>query len=362
MQPAFHSKRHLFLWVFCLIGLLLMPLLLPEIIPVEARYRAASRRTGPSDWLTRVALEDKSDLDILFVGGSDILTNIDHTVLAGEFKNSGVNLKSASVGMTWANTDFAFFYLKDLFKNRKVKVVVIPFHNGQGFSHSATKFIHRFDSADPELRLRAWKIALTNYAEMSLISLRLIAAGLFAPGKQTLDGFKFWKDVGEQEEKNQGTWLARVDYSTIPTVEMARIKENGFVDASIISPIEGYSVAHYGEKLPPEVSTNSESLGLYESTYYVAIKELCERNNAVLLLMNQPILWRDLDSVTIPEASLRLGIPILTAPIRALFGDSKPEEIKKYFYNDGHFNANGAKQNAFAVARTLLPFVTNGAH
>ena len=341
--------------------LLLLPLILPEIIPVETRYRAASRRTGPSDWLTKVALEDKSDLDILFVGGSDILTNIDHNVLASEFKKSGVNLKSASVGMTWANTDFTFFYLKDLFKNRKVKVVVLPLHNGQGFSHSATKFIHRFDSSDPELRFRAWRIALTNYAEMSLISLRLMTAGLFAPGKQTLVGYQFWRDVGEQEEKNQGTWLARVDYSTVPTVEMSRIKENGFVDAPIISPVEGYVVTRYGEKLPSDVSTSSDALGSFESTYYVAIKELCERNNAVLLLMNQPIPFREQESVTIPEASLRLGIPILTAPIRALFGDRKSEEIKKYFYNDGHFNANGAKQNAYAVARTLLPFVTGGA-
>ena len=200
--------------------------------------------------------------------------------------------------------------------------------------------------------------AATDYAEMALVAPRLAVAEIFPPGRQTLEGFHWWREVGEQQEKNRGTWLARADYSSAGLGP----ENPNFKDAPIISPVEGYSVVRHGEALPSWVHLSGDRLGVIEEAYLPAIKSLCDRNNAILLLLRQPMFFADEQAgVTIPAAFLSLGIPILVAPLKGLFADSNNDVVKMYYYNGSHLNANGARQNSFSLTPVLMAFVTGSA-
>lgn len=353
MKLAFQSISHLASWVVVLFFVLFAPVVNSFFVPVDVRYQTMSRRTGPSDWLSKIALSDSSSLDILFVGHSQTLTNIDHSVLQHEIARRGVSATSATVAMTWANFDFAYLYLSELFRHRSVKLVVLPLGPRQESSHSATKYLRRLQTADPGLSLANLRMAATNYAEMSLISLRLLSALAFPPGRQVLQGYRWWREVGENEEQTHGTWLAERGFQSRDGME----KKNFHV-VGIREGVDGYTLVSHNDPTFQDLRFGEESLSDFEMAYVPAIRELCEKHGANLVLLRQPLMRSDeIDSVSIPRRARDLGVPILYATLRSTFGTGDAGIMKDYFYNESHLNANGAKQNAYAIAKAIMPFL-----
>lgn len=354
MQPAFRSGRHLALWTAFVVCVFLSPIATSFVVPVETRFKVMSRRTGPSDWHTKIALSDHSNLDVLFVGHSQTLTNIDHDILRNDLKQRGIDLRAATVAMTWGNLDFAYYYLEELFRHRKVNIVVLPFGVRQNDPHAATKYLLSLKNVDVSLAFGHPIVAITNYAEMSLISLRLLEALVFPPGPQNLLAFQWWREVGEQLERTRGVWLAKRGYDNGKEVD-------SFVTRGIRQDVVGYVfVQQEGQPARVDLQFGNEPLGSLEETYLPAIKKLCEKQGTRLVLMQQPALREDeFYKASIPKEAANFKIPIMYSSIEAIFNTTDTSILKDYFYNASHMNANGAKQNAYAIAPAIASLLTN---
>jgi hypothetical protein len=89
-----------------------------------------------------------------------------------------------------------------------------------------------------------------------------------------------------------------------------------------------------------------------ESAYLPAIKTLCEKNGAALVLMMLPMADSK-EPMKISSQVLALGIPIIAASPQSMFGNI-PTEQKKYNYSTYiHFNSNGARRSAEVFGPTL---------
>jgi hypothetical protein len=94
-----------------------------------------------------------------------------------------------------------------------------------------------------------------------------------------------------------------------------------------------------------------------ESVYLPALKTLCEKNGAVLAFMMLPMADSS-GPMDISRQVLALGIPIMAASLKSMFGDVPIERIKENYYNHIHFNANGSRRSAEAFGpalQALLP-------
>jgi len=354
MQPAFRNMRHLALWTAFLSFVFFSPIVTSFLVPAETRFKVMSRRTGPSDWLTKIALSDHSDLDVLFVGHSQTLTNIDHAVLRQELKKRGIDLRAATVAMTWGNFDFSYYYVQELLRHRKVKIVILPLGPRQTEPHAATKYLLSLKTADAAFGLAHPIIAMTNYAEMGLISLRLLEALIFPPGNQNLQPFRWWREVGEQLERTRGVWLAERGYDD-------GTEASNFHSTEVRGGVIGYSfVPQEGDVALTDLQLSDEPLGSLEAAYIPALRKLCEEHGARLILMQQPKLREEeFKKAPIPTAALDLNVPILYSTIQSLFNTTDASVLKNYFQNPSHLNANGAKQNAYGIAPAIAALLTS---
>ena len=98
-----------------------------------------------------------------------------------------------------------------------------------------------------------------------------------------------------------------------------------------------------------------------KSAYLPAIKTLCEKNDAVLAFMMLPMATSE-GPIEISSQVLALGVPIVAASLKSMFGKIPPERIKENYFDPLHLNSNGARRSApvFGPALQTLLEQTRG--
>jgi hypothetical protein len=356
MQPAFSGTGHLVVWIAALATILLSPILTTLLVSPETRYLVMSKRVGPSDWHENQILKETGPLDILFLGNSRMTSAIDHAVLRNEIPTSGSPLKSETIGANFNGYDLTYTFLADFFTHRHARLVVINYPDfPQVDNNPGEKYIRRLGQPDPGLGVKSFGLALTNYAEMALIGPRLALASVIHPGPLTRQGYRTMEDFPDFEQ-TRGSYAPDEGYQEgrgSPRAAFVRYDAPDKPDPAI-------TIAS-GAPLPPGVMLTDRGLTPIESAYLPAIKALCEKNGAILAIMKLPMADSD-ESMKISSQVLALGIPIVAASSKSMFGDI-PIERRKYNYSTYiHFNSNGARRSAevFGPALQALLQQTQG--
>ena len=340
MQPAFSGTGHLIVWIAALATILLSPILTTLIVSPETRYLVMSKRVGPSDWHANQILKETGPLDILFLGNSRMTSAIDHDVLRNEVPTSGAPLKSETVGANFNGYDLAYTFLADFFSHRHARLVVINYPDfPQVDSNPGEKYIRRIGRPDPGLDIKSFGLAVTNYAEMALIGPRLVLASVIRPGPLTRQGYRTMEDFPDFEQ-TRGSYTPDEGYQ-----ESRGSPRAAFVRYDSPDKPEPATMITSGAPLPPEFVLTDSALTPIESAYLPAIKTLCEKNGAALVIMMLPMA-NSKESMKISSQVLALGIPILAASTKSMFGNIPPEQDKYNYSTYIHFNSNGARRSA----------------
>jgi hypothetical protein len=347
MQPAFSGTGHLVVWIAALAVILLSPILTTFVVSPETRYLVMSKRVGPSDWHANQILKGTEPLDILFLGNSRMTSAIDHDVLRNEVHTSGAPLKSETIGANFNGYDLVYTFLTDFFAHRHARLVVINYPDfPQIDNNPGEKYIRRLGQPDPGLDIKSLGLAVTNYAEMALIGPRLTLASVIRPGPLTRQGYRTMEDFPDFEQ-TRGSYAPDEGYQ-----ESRGSPRAAFVRYDSPDKPDPAMMIESGAPLPPGVALTDRMLTPIESAYLPAIKTLCEKNGAALVLMMLPMADSK-EPMKISSQVLALGIPIIAASPQSMFGNI-PTEQKKYNYSTYiHFNSNGARRSAEVFGPTL---------
>ena len=315
-----------------------------------------SKRVGPTNWYTDQIFKNTEPLDILFVGSSRMMSAIDHTTLRQEIGTSRAHFTSATLAALFNADDLSYTFLKDFFARRKARLVVLNYPDPrfpQTDSNPSEKYIRSLDSGDPGLDLARPTLFATSYSEMALIAPRLWVASIVPPGPIVKGVYNFMSDTADPE-RTHGTLALDWGYSK---------REIGgpyapFVRSDLPTRPLPAIVIRPGAPLPPEVALIDAPLTPIEAAYLPAIKALCEKNGAVLVLMKQPFAERqDPKIIELSRQIIALGIPIVATSRERLFGDTPKAEVVKFYHNYFHLNSNGARRDAQAFAPALSEFL-----
>jgi len=128
MAPAFSSSRQALAFAIALSVILLLPALFPKkcLPPHATVYSATPDFYGPFAYHYHQIYEEKSEVDMVFLGSSRMWFGIDTPHVQTEFSNF-LGRKSVvfTLSWLWDGQDLTYFLLKDLLEHRKVKVVVV---------------------------------------------------------------------------------------------------------------------------------------------------------------------------------------------------------------------------------------------
>ncbi len=347
MQPAFSGSGHLAVWILALAAILLSPIFTAFVVSPETRYLAMSKRVGPSDWHTDQILKAKGSLDVLFLGNSRIVSAIDHDTLRHEMHTQGASLKSETIGANFNGYDLVYTFLTDFFSHRRARLVVINYPDfPQIDNNPGEKYIRRLGQADPGLDIKNPALAITDYAEMALIGPRLALASVIRPGSLTRQGYRTMEDFPVFKQ-TEGTDAPDEGYREDKSSPRAAFVRFDFPD----SPQPAVTLRS-GSALPAGMVLTDKPLTPIESTYLPAIKRLCEKNGAALAIMMLPIA-NSQGPMEVSRQVLALGIPILAASLKSMFGDIPASQIKENYSNYIHFNSNGARRAAQVFGPSL---------
>ena len=128
MRPAFSSTRQAAVFGLLLLLLLLLPALMCKswLPPRESIYSSVSWRFGSYPYLHQQIFEEKTDVDVVFMGSSHIWYGIDTPEVQRELsRKMGREAVVRTLGWQWPGFDAIYFIFQDLLQNRKVHMLVI---------------------------------------------------------------------------------------------------------------------------------------------------------------------------------------------------------------------------------------------
>jgi hypothetical protein len=352
MLPAFPTTIHLVAWIVCLIAILASPLVTSAVVRPQTRYLVMSKRVGPTNWYTSQIFRKSEPLDVLFLGSSRMLSAIDHSALQQQMGASKPRFASATLAADFNAIDLTYSFLRDYFARRKARLVVIEYPDPdfpQTDSNPAEKYLRYVDPGDPGFDLGAPALAARSYSETALIAPRLLVASVVPPGRIVRGAYNFMAD-SEDLEATQGTLIRFWGYS----LERVGGKHGPFVKSVLTEAPHPAVVIKPGAPLPPQVTLVDEPITSVEAAYLPAIKALCEKNGAVLVLLKQPYAeHQDPTAITVSKQVYAYGIPIVAQSRSSMFGNVPWMRVREQYYNYFHLNANGARRAAQAYASAL---------
>jgi hypothetical protein len=148
MAPAFSSTKQAASFTLLLLVLLLLPVLVGKrwLPPREECYSALTWRYCATEWVHQQIFEEKSDIDIAFVGSSRMWAGIDTAYVQKELsKKLGREAVVRTIAWAWLGCDANYFITKDLLEHRKVKMMVFDDeYRGDNAPHAAAAHWFRY--------------------------------------------------------------------------------------------------------------------------------------------------------------------------------------------------------------------------
>jgi len=329
---------------FCLAiaALLAMPFVLHRLHApsLAARMSAVPVAAGPYSFIERQIYEEKSDIDLLFVGESVMWVGVDVPQVA-EGITAALGHTPRVLNLGWAGTgnDLVYYVLRELLERRHVRHVVLRLHTVDQMPVAPHPESYRWlcDCGDDVVLP-----ALSVLERASAFGVEVIGGprNLLSALRPDLVGASPFADTLGYYPNEKGYWnrpYRRLDLAP-PVLAPATV---------ILGP------ATRSRLLPEHVAE-----GPYQSSYGRATRDLLAAHHIHVTLLRFPA-RSEARATTLPVASEEVarynGATILAPEPRALFQHLSDIEVDElYYYDDLHMNRNGSKYFTGAILPALV--------
>jgi len=342
VKPAFASPSLAAAFAACLATLVALPALVSRTSLLSRRdvYPAIPAKYGPFPWIQREIFGETKDVDVAFLGSSQIWCAIDTPFVKEKLGAAlGREAEVFTLGWPWPGFDALYVIARDLLDHRRVRMLVVYDEDrGDGSPHvHASRW---FLAGDAEVvaglpwldRARLYGSAVLGMPRHLLSLVR--ADELEDPA---LGPPNFWNTYYHAPHVAQrlGSLRARLAYGVSP--DFTRF--DGHSDATAADAVV------YGPGTRDAFTFSGSPGHPYQLAFFRKLAALCRARGVRLVVLHTPAL-HERGLTQIPERFAWpdvLGVPVdmLGIPPARLFAGLSAEDITKLFYEDGHFNENG---------------------
>lgn len=329
------NRKWLLSRTLLIIFILLTPLIQVCLIKGADRYKFGSDFEEKYSYIARKIYSEKGPVDFLFLGPSQTRDSLNARLiqdsLSSQFKQKSVAVEN--FGHNDLGIDLEYLMLKDAVEQRGVKVVFVGVGGGkiQNEFHRVSRFLwNPFEDEFLE----------TLYAEKILESFPFITKFLFT----------------QVQYIDKGQW----DSSNGSTIVSAGYSDGGSPDKNVpfttVPPSPKFhklqELTLSGEKILSTGTFNE-----FQMVYLRKIMDLAKKNNIKLYFLSYPMIASDNDPTKVDVLLLPKKsdvVAYLGIPENVLFGTDSRDEMKKYFWNPIHTNANGNMQYTLSILPALM--------
>jgi hypothetical protein len=347
VAPVFQKDWHAIVFALLVFLLLGLPLLLAASgqPSKEALFAAVPASAGDFQYLYRQIYQEKSDIDVLFLGSSTLWFGVDvpmvHKELVADYRKDKTVLM---LGHAFSGYDLDYYLLKELLSRRKVRLAFLISPN---IYFVFSDWPHKY--TDYWFTLQDWNMLsglsfpkkLSMYSQTVLGGLRQLLS-LVRPN----EAFRLW----QQCDRTLGYMPCLTGFTQGGDRHLP-FKE--FRPAPPQLPAE----ALFFSSNPASFGFFDKPLAEYEWKYFRQCVDLLHARGIPVVLIHTPYFLEAPDLVT---ERLDIGLfndkntDIMGVPHRVLFNGLDEEKRKLFYFDHLHLNANGAEFFTKAVCRGIV--------
>lgn len=358
MAPAFSSTRHALAFALIVALLLAAPQLLSRVATKDRSgiYPGINLKSAPaSAWIQRQIFSETGDVDLVFVGASLTLNDIDANFAKHYFsEHVGREASVFTIGWLWRGYDAMYFIARDLLEHRRVRVMVMTDVNRlPDRPHPVASRWYRFGENPDEIdglsvasKLRLYCSAVLGAPRhfLSLLRHNVIVDQAQLPPNY-VNKYYYTTNLAE----NLGGMKSKLAYklSGKRFVEYAANGDASRADALLYSPATRDQFTFTGP------STEG-----YQLHFARKLARLCQEKGTRLVMLAVPeLIGQDTKTVTVREdfaESWGAPVDIIGIPNDRFFAGISSEDRNKLFYDDFHLNKNGQEYFTPLVTPLLM--------
>jgi hypothetical protein len=344
LRAAFRSHVQSVAFFLFVLALLVLPwgLMKSGKIPPRSVYAAMPQQAGDFAFLARQTFDETSDIDILFLGSSMLWTGVDAPLVQHCLEATcGHKVQVLTFGVNYRDSlDEQFVLLRNLLGHRRVKMLVfslplfagadkqvVPSPPGSYFLRMGDGFFSRF----PLLSRVSLYSAYVLQAPRDLLSLA-------RPGRMN--------DIPDVSG-SLGFYSRRLGWNRV---------ESLFRRVSFPPPDIDPGATMFREKHDPGIKVRSNSITPYQQFFLDRIHLLSEQYRTFLVFLHLPALvekdCRQVEEVA--DWPALYGSPLIGVAGSRVFRGLKEKDLLLLYYDENHFNVNGAEYYTRAIAPTLV--------
>ena len=353
MDPPFDSTWQASGFALLLVVLLMLPVGLSKsgLTSRKDVYERIPERFGAFSYIGNQIFEEKSDIDILFLGSSVLWLGIDTPYVQDELsRRLGRQANVVTFGANWRGEDLTFILLSELLQTRKVRMLVI------------TMPLQPETSTLPHPQAFRWLPYGGKEAAFEGLPLR---GRIAVYGEQVLGAPRHLlglirRDIQQRSESYDKFVFLRGSYRL----------ESGYFGAPFVReltrPAEApASSAIYSAETKRLFHFTQQPLSDYQMHFLKLTVNLLRNFKVPVLIVNIP-LSRQRHNPTVEERMywpdvLGMEMPIVGVPPAILFRGKSDAEIDRFFYNE-HMNLNGSELFTRTVTPAILKIYEDYTH
>jgi hypothetical protein len=357
MQQAFSSVRQAVAWALLLAVLLASPGLLAITNCFQRRdvYPAIAWKYGPFPWIEQKIFAETKDVDIAFLGSSQIWCAIDTPYVQKKLSERlGHDAEVFTLGWPWPGFDALYVIARDLLDRRRVHTLVI---------YDEARSVDDL----PHVESSKWFLMGSNSEALRglppLSQARLYAGAVLGMPRHLLSLLRpdlmedpahartnFWNTYYRAPSvvERLGSLRARLAYGVSPD----------FVPFEPPAEVTPADVVVYSDQAPNAFELAGPPTGSYELHFAQRLAELCKEKGTRLVVLHTPSV-HERGKTGIPEREpwphlLAGSVDIVGIAPSRLFRGMSENDVTKLFFEDGHLNQNGQDWFTPLVTPTLL--------
>jgi len=364
MSPAFSSNRQAAAFVALVALLIALPMLMANTGRPDRRdvYPTVAIKYGPFSYIQQKIFDESGDVDVAFVGSSEIWCAIDTPYVQEKFsEHLGREAQVFTLGWPWPGFDALYVITRDLLEHRHVKLLVVYDESRNGDSahtHSSRWFLMNqstevFDGLSLKAQARFYGGAVLGIPRHLL---SLARPNLLEAPEDCRPNF--WNSYYHAPNIAQrlGSLRARLAFNVRP-------------DFVPFTPRGGAAPGDfllYSEQTRNAFEFSASGIDDYQLRFARKLAELCREKGTRLVFLHTPqyngrgksvirerLCW--------PEA-LGPSVDLIGIPPDRLFSGISADDTRKLFYENGHFNENGQDFFTPLITPVLLKLHADTTH
>jgi hypothetical protein len=358
MRPAFSSAKQAAAFALLLCVVLLLPVILKgRLLPArEQNYLLQGWDTmGNFPYLHQQIFQEKTDIDIAFVGSSKIWGGIDAAYV--QEKLSGELGRPAVVRtIAWGGGGYDAFYfaVRDLLQNRRVKMLVFDdVYQIKNLPHQFARRWFRFSEDGEDLIGFPMHIQLDYYFSAILGTPRNLLSSLRfeIPADVAITNNNIW---GEECCLTNRLGSVGVQLGFTPSTAFTHDHQ---AFESFIPTIESQppSAQIFSEKSKAMFQLVNFPPPAWQSHFAKKVVALAASKKTRCIMLHIPVL-ADVGQSRIIDHAFWQDTEVTLMGIQPdnFFHELKEDKLKKFFYDPVHMNQNGQRYFTSLITPTLL--------